>query len=651
MALAPGTVIGPYAITAAIGRGGMGIVYLAHDPRLDRAVAVKVLPPDLTRDATATARFRQEAKAASALDHANICTIYEINTTTDSELYLVMAYYEGETLKQRIAGGALPVDVAVDIGAQVADGLVTAHAAGIIHRDIKPANLLVTKAGVAKILDFGLAKLTVSEGVTETGTAVGTVAYMSPEQAQGEQVDHRTDIWSLGVVLYELLAGQAPFQGELIDALARLDGLRVVARTSAFQFKGQSADVRRIGEQLNVQTVMEGSVRKAGTRLRINAQLISTSDGYHLWSERYDRDLDDVFAVQDDIARTVVDRLKVQLLGGISEPLVSRPSADLEAYDLYLRGCHQLRPQTHDGALRALDLFEQASRRDPTYAQPYTGIAEVYAWLATVGWAAPRETMPKARDAARQALARDGALADAHVSLGGVLFHYDWDWSGAEREFRDALDLSPGLAEARAAFGQMLVAIGHAEAGLAAGRRAVELDPLSLATNLQLALSLLLSRQFEASIAQARRTLTLDAAFFPAVWVQAVATAALGDHDAAVGALELVRGAAGGDPIFESVLGWVYGRAGRRDEAGALLAALEQRRQEHHLAAVAIAWVYAGLDDADQMMSWLTRALDERDGLCVYLATTVLCDPFRADPRFEALIGRMRFPQPVAAPR
>ena len=347
MTLAAGSRLGPYEIVSQLGAGGMGVVYQARDPRLDRHVAIKLLPPDLTRDEIAKQRFLQEAKAASALDHPNICNIHEINETDDGQLYLVMAHYEGETLKERIGRGQLDLNDAIDIATQVGEGLAEAHNAGIVHRDIKPANLLVTKTGVVKILDFGLAKLAGSEGVTQTGTTVGTVAYMSPEQARGQEVDHRTDIWSLGVVLYEMLAGTPPFHGEnllslsnaimdrtqraltgpsssahsvvtkalskdkarrylsvtdlltelralqsgsdaatvatptkadlpsiavlpftnmsadpeqeyfcdglaeeLIDALARLDGLRVVGRTSSFQFRGKGHDLRAIGEQL-----------------------------------------------------------------------------------------------------------------------------------------------------------------------------------------------------------------------------------------------------------------------------------------------------------------------------------------------------------------------------------------------------------------
>ena len=376
-----------------------------------------------------------------------------------------MAHYEGETLKERIARGPLDLDDAIDIATQVGQGLAEAHGAGIVHRDIKPANLLVTKTGVVKILDFGLAKLAGTEGVTQTGTTVGTVSYMSPEQARGQEVDHRTDIWSLGVVLYEMLAGTPPFQGEnllsisnailerdqpplagssssaqsvitralrkdrslrcqsvtdllaelrnlqsspdastvvtptqpdvpsiavlpfadmsrekdqdyfceglaeeLIDALARLEGLRVVARTSAFQFRGKGHDLREVGEKLNVKTVLEGSVRRAGSRLRINTQLINTEDGYHLWSERYDRDMDDVFAVQDDIARTVVEKLKVKLLGKQDVPVITRPTDNLEAYNLYLKGRYYLARFTEAALEKSLECFTQALALEPAYA-------------------------------------------------------------------------------------------------------------------------------------------------------------------------------------------------------------------------------------------------------------------------------------------
>ena len=567
MTLAPGTKLGPYAIVSQLGQGGMGVVYTAHDPRLDRHVAIKLLPPDLTRDDTAKRRFLQEAKAASALDHPNICTIFEINETDDGQLYLVMAHYEGETLKERIGKGPLDLSDAIDIAMQIGQGLAEAHGAGIVHRDIKPANLLVTKTGVVKILDFGLAKLLGSEGVTQTGTTVGTVAYMSPEQARGQDVDHRTDIWSLGVVLYEMLAGTRPFQGknllsisnailekeqasltgpssagqnvinralqkdpskrfhtvrdllgelklkggadagpssldlpsiavlpfrnmsadpeqeyfceglaeELIDALARLDGLHVAARTSAFQFGGKGHDLQEIGEKLRVKTILEGSVRRAGNRLRVNAQLINAKDGYHLWSERYDRDMDDIFAVQDDIARAVVEKLKVRLLVEQGAPIITRPTDNLDAYHLYLKGRYYIARYTGEMFEKARESFAQALALEPAYAQAHAGIAQVHTLKAFRSYAAPHTVMPDAKDAALKALSLDETVADAHVALAMVLQFYEWNWTGAEREYRRALELNPGDMAVREMYSYLLGQVGRAEEsnrGCAVGRRA-----------------------------------------------------------------------------------------------------------------------------------------------------------------------------------
>ena len=535
MSLAPGTTLGPYQILSELGRGGMGVVYQASDPRLKRTVAIKLLPPDLTRDETAKQRFLQEAQAASALDHPNICTIFEINETDDGQLYLVMAHYEGETLKERIARWPLDLNDAIDIATQVGEGLAEAHGAGIVHRDIKPANLLVTKTGVVKILDFGLAKLAGTEGMTQTGTTLGTVAYMSPEQARGQEVDHRTDIWSLGVVLYEMLAGTPPFQGEnllsisnailesdqpsltgpslpaqvvisrslsknreerfqsvssllgelrplhsspdaptvaaaaqpevssiavlpfanmsadpeqeyfceglaeeLIDTLARLENLHVVSRTSAFQFRGKGHDLQQVAKQLKVRTVLEGSVRKAGNRLRVNVQLINAADGYHLWSERYDRDMDDVFAVQDEIARTVVAKLKVELLGVGDAPLVTRPTDNLEAYNLVLKGRYYRVRLTVKAIEKSLQCFTQALAIAPDYAAAHAGVAGAHVVQAMFGGATPHDVMPRAQEAARKALALDDSEAAAHSASALVLHWYDWDWAGAERAFRRA---------------------------------------------------------------------------------------------------------------------------------------------------------------------------------------------------------------------
>jgi serine/threonine protein kinase len=522
-----GRTISHYEILEKLGEGGMGVVYKARDTKLDRIVAIKLLPPHMSSDPDAVKRFVHEAKTASAIDHQHIGTIYEIDETDDGSTFIVMAFYEGETLRERIDRDGITVTEALEIASQIASGLARAHEKGIVHRDVKPGNILIDDHGLVKIVDFGLAKLGSLTKMTVVGTTMGTVSYMSPEQARGDEVDHRSDIWALGVVLYEMVTGRVPFRGEydqaviysilniepepvislragvpmelegiirkalskdhegryqrmedirsdlesfldkaplnpdkdgfaerepsiavlpfvnisadpeneyfsdglaeeLINALTRLKGLRVVARTSAFRFKGKETDIREIGRQLDVGSILEGSVRKSGNRLRITVQLINVDDGYHIWSDRFDRELEDIFDIQDEIARAVVDKLEVTLSLKPGKPIVKQYTDDFDAYSLYLKGLYNWNLMTPESWILSRECLEKAVAIDPDFAPAYAGLAVWYQSQAYWGEMRPVEAYEKSMENAKRALAIDEEMSMVHNVLACNYFLLDW---------------------------------------------------------------------------------------------------------------------------------------------------------------------------------------------------------------------------------
>jgi len=758
MSLGIGTRLGPYEILAVIGRGGMGEVYRAHDTRLDRDVAIKVLTSRTHDDADRLRRFAQEARASAALDHPNIIAVHDFGTYR-KQPYLVSEFLDGKPLAGHIEGRPLQIDDLIEFAVQMADGLDAAHSRGIVHRDLKPANVFVTTRRQIKILDFGLARLNVeppmqTQGLTmarpdplsatNAGTVLGTVPYMSPEQARGEPVDARSDVFSLGLVFYEMAAGHRAFEGptpaavfdailnrpvrplsqvntavprelerivdrcvqkrpetryqhmrevltdlrnlkrtrdssasahasgsvvravpsiavlpftdlsaekdqdyfcegmaeELINALASLQGIRVASRTSSFQFKGKSLDVSEIGARLKVETVLEGSVRKSGNRLRIAVQLVSTGDGYHLWSERYDRNADDIFAVQDDIARVVVDKLKVKLAGDGAAPVVKHVTDDHNAYHLYLQGRYYW---ARRGVFleKAADCFAQAIERDPSCAQAHAGLADAYGVLGIYGALSPSEAALKAKPAAERALALEDSLAEAHRSLAVINVSFEWDLVGGEREYRRALELSPASGELRAMHAYCLTYLHRFDEALEEVREARSLEPESILVAGYNAVNLMFGRRYSEALEESQRCLDLDPTFATAEWIRTQVHTVLGDHDAAIAAADHALALTRRRSFYLSVSGVAHAAAGQRAEAEHVIEELVERGRTEYLSPLWIADITTRLGDTDRAFHWLDRAFDARTQALISLGVSPLYDPLRPDPRFANLLQRI----------
>ncbi|MCB0288896.1 MAG: protein kinase [Calditrichaeota bacterium] len=740
-----GRTISHYKILEKIGEGGMGVVYKALDTRLKREVAIKFLPERIANNPDARQRFLLEAQAAAALNHPNIATIYEIDEVDDL-VFFAMEYIRGENLKDKLNSGRLDLTQCLSFIRQIAAGLQAAHRKQIAHRDIKSENIMLTEDGRVKVMDFGLAKSGEQGGLKETAVISGTPAYMSPELLQDAEVDYRTDIWSFGVVIYEMLSGELPFQGmyesallyaisheeppslkefradipdawndvvakilqknpaqryqdigellndleaidrpaaagsgapaisdagntaiavlpfrdmspgkdqeyfcdgiaeELIDALAKLEGWRVVSRTSSFAFKGKEDDIRRIGEQLNVAHIIEGSVRKAGKRLRITAQLNSVHDGYQLWSEKYDREMEDVFEIQEEIARAIVSKLSTQLPAAPTRVLIKRHTEDLEAHTLYLKARYHLHKRSEEGLKKAIEFCEEAIRKDPTYALAYSGLADSYILQSFMGTSRPQEVLPLAKTAALKALSLDQTVAEAHTSLACIKTVYDWNWSDAESDFRQAFSHNPSYATAHHWFAiNFLVPQKRFEEAFEEMRHAQSLDPVSPVIHATFGLIWYFAGDFEKAVNQYLQVLELNPDFQLANLFLGRSYEQLGLFDASLEAFRKVTPREDDQEVLGDI-GRTLARAGKTEEAQVVLLKLKDLYRKKSLSPYAIysaAALASALGEPDQAIDWLNKAFAEQSSRLIYLGVDPVFAELAGDPRFRKMLQKL----------
>ena len=761
MSLAVGTRLGTYEILSPLGAGGMGEVYRARDLRLGREIAIKVLPAEVASSHDRLARLEREARTVAGLNHPNIVTLHSVEDE-DGIRFLTMELVEGQPLSTLITVGGLPLSRFLEIAIPLTDALVAAHERGVIHRDLKPGNVMVTHEGRVKVLDFGLAKVlgadarTANATVTVTadlseGNVIGTVPYMAPEQLRGESVDARSDLFSLGIILYEMATGRRPFASgtsaevmssilrdspeplrrvreslpedldrivnrclekspreriqsaldvrnelrrlgkllepgsprerpsqrvasiavvpfvnrsrdegdeyfsdgladELLNVLANVNGLRVTARSSAFAFKGKGATAAEIGRALEVDTLLEGSVRKAGNRVRISVQLVSVSDSSHLWSETYDRTLEDIFAVQDDIAQSVVTKLRTTLVG---EEVGSSPSGaereeiaratkgrgtDPEAHRLYLLSRHLIGLGTREGLAKAIGYLREGVGRDPKNALVWSQLSLAYSRQASRGWVPVMEGYRLAREAAQRVLALEPDLAEGHLRMAWIQMYHDWDFRGAESSCARALALSPSNAAVLHAMGTVAMTLGRLEEAIGLNRRALEQDPLSGVSYHTLGFALHKVGRFEEADAAYRKALELAPERTYTRANLSLNLLALGHGDEAMA--EVTREPH--DAIRLVALAILHHVRGHEGESNGALEKLIEHYSED--GAFQVAEVYAARGEADAAFEWLERAYSQRDPGLADTKTRPTLRSLHADPRWTALLGKIGLP-------
>ncbi len=775
-----GQTVSRYLILEKIGAGGMGVVYRAHDERLDRDVALKVLPPGIFRDEAARKRFRKEALALSKLNHPNIATIHDFDSQDGTD-FLVMEFIAGTTLSHKLSSEALSEKDVASLGLQIASALEEAHDHGIVHRDLKPSNILVTSKSQIKILDFGLAVLLQPSDAADvtlsdsdvTGIS-GTLPYMAPEQLLGKSADTRSDIYAVGTILFEMATGSRPFEvkmstalsndiiykqpprpatlrhdlsarleeiilkclekepdnryqsakelaidlrrlsapttgivfpsqrprkrirrfqivlalsvalvaigvlllaryhffggrSEAIDSLAilpfenaganpdaeylsdglteslinsvsQLSNLKVIARSSVFRYKGKTVDPSVVGRELSARAILTGRIVERGNDLSISAELIDTRDDRHIWGEQYNVKLTDLLAIQEKISREITANLRLRLGGKEDAVLPKQYTRNADAFQLYLKGRFYSDQGTVAGVQRGVEYFHQAIERDPHYALAYVGIADAY-FLLSSQFLSPREAMPKIKEAATTALQLDESLAEAHTMLAMVNAFYEYNFSGADSEFKRGVELDAGSASAHQWRGYFLIARGQQQEALDELTKARELDPLSDTVSLLLSVSFLFSRQFDQSIQQSRKMIEAEPDFWWGHFLLGWAEVETGKYEEAIQSLNRAT-QLDSSPYPLAYLGYANARSGKKDKALQALQELQQKSNQVYVPRYQIAAVYVGLSDKDKAFEYLQQTFSNREEIIAFLKVDPTWDTLRSDARFQNLLHR-----------